>query len=149
MTFARHRTSGWRVRPREQRTILLIGDLFVSVLALLGGLYFWGRKDSWLDFSLSFLQERVSIWFYLLPLVWMMLLVELYDPHRARNVRQTLAGIALAALGGMGGYALVYLVSPQGSLPRWGIGFFLIFASTLTMLWRLFYIHPVLNQMSL
>ncbi|HTX91061.1 MAG TPA: sugar transferase [Anaerolineales bacterium] len=131
----------WRVRTREQRTILLIGDLFVSILALLGGLYFWGQKDAWLKFSLDFLKQRVEFWFYLLPVIWMVLLVELYDAHRAKNLRKTLAGIALAGLIGLLLYALVYMISPQRSLPRLGIGFFLIFASTLTFLWRLIYIQ--------
>ena len=137
----RPRPIGWRVRVREQRTILLIGDAFVSLLALFGGLYFWGQKDAWLKFSLNFLQERVDFWFYLLPLIWMVLLVELYDPHRAKNLRQTVAGIALAALAGLVVYALIYLISPKGSLPRLGIGIFLIFASILTLIWRLVYIQ--------
>jgi exopolysaccharide biosynthesis polyprenyl glycosylphosphotransferase len=135
------RPAGWRVRPREQRTILLIGDLFVSLVALLGGLYFWGQKDSWLNFSLNFLQERVEIWFYFLPIIWMIFLVELYDPHRAKSLRQTAAGIAIAALAGIFFYSLIYLISPKNSLPRWGIGFFLVFASILTFLWRLVYIQ--------
>jgi exopolysaccharide biosynthesis polyprenyl glycosylphosphotransferase len=146
MSSVRPKAAGWRVRPREQRTILLVGDLFVSLLALLGGLYFWGQRDSWLNFSLSFLRQRVELWFYFLPLVWMVLLVELYDPHRARNRRQTVVGIALAALGGLVVYALIYLLSPQGSLPRLGIGFFLIFASVLTLLWRLTYIQIFTSQ---
>jgi exopolysaccharide biosynthesis polyprenyl glycosylphosphotransferase len=138
--LSRPRPIGWRTRPNEQRTILLSGDLFVSVLALLSGLYFWGQKDAWLHFSLNFLKERVDIWFYLLPLIWMVFLVELYDPHRARNLRQTSGGIAIAVFAGIFFYALVYLISPKGSLPRWGIGFFLLFASILTFLWRLVYI---------
>ena len=138
--LSRPRPIGWRARPNEQRTILLSGDLFVSVLALLGGLYFWGQKDAWLHFSLDFLKERVDIWFYLLPLIWMVFLVELYDPHRAKNLRQTSGGIAIAVFAGIFFYALVYLISPKGSLPRWGIGFFLVFASILTFLWRLAYI---------
>ena len=139
--LSRPRPNGWRVRPREQRSILLIGDLFVSVLALIGGLYFWGQKDAWLNFSLDFLRERVDFWYYLLPLIWMVFLVELYDPHRARNLRQTVGGIALAALAGIFFYALVYLISPKNSLPRWGIGFFLVFASIFTFFWRLVYIQ--------
>ncbi len=137
----RPRTIGWRVRAREQRTILLIGDAFASILALFGGLYFWGQKDAWLKFSLNFLQQRVDFWFYLLPLVWMVFLVELYDPHRARDMRKTMAGIALAALAGLLFYALIYLISPKGSLPRLGIGVFLIFASVLTLIWRIIYIQ--------
>ena len=128
---ARPRPIGWRVSPREQRAILLIGDAFVSIVALFGGLYFWGQKDAWLKFSMDFIQQRVEFWFYLLPLVWMVFLVELYDPHRARNLRKTVAGISLAALAGLLLYALVYLISQKGSLPRLGIGIFLIFASVL------------------
>jgi exopolysaccharide biosynthesis polyprenyl glycosylphosphotransferase len=139
--ISRPRLNGWRVRPREQRTILLIGDLFVSVLALLGGLYFWGQKDAWLSFSLDFLKERVELWFYFLPLIWMVFLAELYDLHRAKNLRQTAGGIAIAALAGIFFYALIYFISPTNSLPRWGIGFFLIFAALLTFLWRLIYIQ--------
>jgi exopolysaccharide biosynthesis polyprenyl glycosylphosphotransferase len=135
------RPTGWRVRPREQRTILLGGDLLVSGVALFAGLYFWGQKDAWLNFSLNFLKERVEPWFFFLPIIWMVFLVELYDLHRAKNLRQTISGIAIAALAGIFLYALVYLISPKGSLPRWGIGFFLVFASILTFLWRLVYIQ--------
>ena len=70
--------------------------LIVSILALLGGLYFWGQKDAWLSFSLDFLRQRVETWFYILPLVWLVLMVELYDLHRAKNLRQTVRGIAIA-----------------------------------------------------
>ncbi len=140
--LSRPKTNRWRVRPAEQRAILLTGDLFVSVLALLGGLYFWAQKDAWLQkFSLDFLSQRVEFWFFLLPLIWMVFLVELYDLHRAKNLRQTTVGIALAALAGVLFYALIYLVSPKNSLPRWGIGFFLLFASILTFFWRLVYIQ--------
>ena len=138
---ARSKPIGWRVRTREQRSILLIGDALASLLALFGGLYFWGQKDAWLKFSLNFLQQRVELWFYLLPLIWIVFLVELYDPHRARDLRQTVAGISLAALAGLLFYAMVYLISPKGSLPRLGIGVFLVFASVLTLIWRLVYIQ--------
>jgi len=142
----RPRPIGWRVRSRDQRIILLIGDAFVSTLALFGGLYFWGQKDAWLKFSMHFIQQRVEFWFYLLPVIWMVFLIELYDPHRARNLRQTVAGISLAALAGLVLYALVYLISQKGSLPRLGIGIFLAFASILTLGWRLVYIRIFTNQ---
>jgi exopolysaccharide biosynthesis polyprenyl glycosylphosphotransferase len=138
---ARFKPIGLRVRTREQRTILLVGDAFVSILALFGGLYFWGQKDAWLKFSLNFLQQRVEFWFYLLPLLWMVFLVELYDPHRAKNIRKSVTGISLAALAGLFLYALVYLISPKGSLPRLGIGIFLGFAFILTLVWRMVYIQ--------
>lgn len=142
----RSKPIGWRVHTRDQRIILLIGDVFVSTIALFGALYFWGSKDAWLKFSLHFLQQRVDVWFWFLPVIWMVFLVELYNPHRARNLRQTVGGIALAALAGLLLYALVYLISEKGSLPRLGIGFFLVFASILTLIWRLLYIRISTNQ---
>ena len=102
----RSRTPGSRIRIREQRTILLVGDLFVSFLALFGGLYFWGQKDAWLQFSLDFLQQRVELWYYFLPFAWILLLVELYDTHKARDLRKTTAGIALSTSGALIVYSL-------------------------------------------
>ena len=140
------RPNGWRVRPREQRTILILGDLLVSVLALIGGLYFWGERDAWLSFSLNFLRLRVETWFYFLPLIWMAFLVELYDLHVAKNLRKTVTGIAVAALAGILFYSLIYLLSRSNSLPRLGIGAFLILASILTFIWRLIYIQVFTTQ---
>ncbi len=132
--------SGWRVRPSEQRTILLIGDLVVAAIALFVALYIWGRRDIWFNFSLDFLQERVELWFYLLPLGWLVMLVDLYDVHRANNWRTTVRGIAIAALIGLAIYAFIYVLV-KGSLNRIGIGVFLAAASSLTFLWRLAYIR--------
>lgn len=140
------RLNGWRVRPREQRTILIIGDLLVSVLALIGGLYFWGQRDAWLSFSMNFLRQRVETWFYFLPLIWMVFLVELYDLHVAKNLRKTIIGIAIAALTGILFYSLIYLFSRANSLPRLGIGAFLFLAAILTFFWRLVYIQVFTTQ---
>lgn len=134
--------------PGERRSILLFGDLFVAVIAMLGGLYFWAQKDLTLQAQVSgeipsvndFLQHRVDIWFYFLPLFWILLIVNLYDLHRSSSQRRTIIGIGMAALTGLVLYALVYFVSPKGSLTRWGVGFFIIFATFLTLFWRLFYI---------
>ncbi len=133
--------TGWRARPAEKRAILLAGDLFFGLLALLGALYFWGQRDPWLNFSFDFLQVRVQLWFYMLPLAWLALLVDLYDPHRAANWRATVRGVSLAAVAGVFVYALVYLLSPPDSLPRIGVGLFLLFASIFTLIWRLVYIR--------
>ena len=132
--------TGWRVRPSEQRTILLLGDLVVAALALFVALYIWGRRDIWFGFTLGFLQERVEFWFYLLPLGWLVMLVDLYDIHRANNWRTTVRGIAIAALIGLAIYAIVYVLV-EGTLNRIGIGAFLLAASSLTFLWRLVYIR--------
>jgi exopolysaccharide biosynthesis polyprenyl glycosylphosphotransferase len=112
----------------------------MAAIALFVALYVWGQRDLWFKFSLGFLQERVEFWFYLLPLGWLVLLVELYDVHRAHNWRKIVRGIAFAALIGLVIYAFVYVLV-KGSLNRIGIGAFLVAASVLTLLWRLAYIR--------
>lgn len=131
----------WRFRPAEQRTILILGDLFISILAIFLALYIWGtRPDEWLNFSLAFLEQRVQFWFYLLPVAWLLMMIDLYDIRNANNLRTTLRGIFTTGLAGITLYALVYLLSPKGSLPRIGVGIFLVNAAILTLLWRWIYI---------
>jgi exopolysaccharide biosynthesis polyprenyl glycosylphosphotransferase len=135
------KTTRWRFRPSEQRTILIIGDLLVSLLAFYLALYVWGtRPDEWLNFSLDFLQQRVQFWFYFLPLVWLLLMIDLYDVRNANNLDTTLRGIFTTGLVSLILYALIYLLSPKGSLPRIGVGIFLIIATILTFIWRWTYI---------
>lgn len=131
------RASGWRVRAREKRSILVFGDLLVAFLALGGALYLWSLRDQW---ALTFWQERVDWWYYVLPFFWLLLLLNLYDPHRVNNLRVTVRGIAAAAFIGLLCYAVFYLLM-KGSEARLGVGFFLALVSVFTLLWRLLYIR--------
>jgi exopolysaccharide biosynthesis polyprenyl glycosylphosphotransferase len=133
---ARPKLSGWRVRPREQRTLLLIGDLLVAYLALAAAIYAWSLRDQW---HFTFFSDRLQTWYYFVPLFWLLLLVELYEPHRANNWRLTVRGILIAALTGLIFYTLIFFLVDR-ALARIGIGFFLVFASILTLLWRLLFI---------
>jgi exopolysaccharide biosynthesis polyprenyl glycosylphosphotransferase len=128
------------LRPSEQRALLLFGDLVVALLALFGALYYWSLKDQQFAFSMGFLQ-RVPLWFYLFPIGWLIIMVDLYDLRRAASWRDTLRGVAVGALLGLALYAVIYLISPKGSLPRQGVGAYLILVSTLTLAWRLLYIR--------
>jgi FlaA1/EpsC-like NDP-sugar epimerase len=136
---------GWRVRPRDQRTLLLLSDLLVAYLALAAALYIWSLRDQWLP---TFISERINAnsWLYFLPLVWIVFLIEMYDPHRAKSRRQTILGIALAVLFSVIFYALLYLIAPKGSMPRWVVGIFLLLAGSLTLIWRMVYIRVFTNQ---
>jgi hypothetical protein len=80
------RNSGWRVKAREKRSILFLGDLFMAFLALGLALYLWSLRDAW---ALTFWRERVAWWYYFIPFVWLLLLLNLYDPHRVSNLRVT------------------------------------------------------------
>jgi exopolysaccharide biosynthesis polyprenyl glycosylphosphotransferase len=129
----------WRLKPTERRVMLMTGDLLVSIFALLAAMYFWGQRD-WLNFSWEFLSVRIPAWFYLLPLVWIFLLIELYDVRRAGRRSDTLAGVAIAFGLSLALYMVAFFVSEPNSLPRRGVAIFIVTAALLTILWRLIYI---------
>ena len=67
-----------RLRPSEQRFILLLGDFIASAIALFGALYTW-REYNRIALIAKGLTERqierfqlsieIPIWFYVLPLI--------------------------------------------------------------------------------
>ncbi|HJS30163.1 MAG TPA: sugar transferase, partial [Anaerolineales bacterium] len=103
--------------------------------------YFWAAGDAWLEFSLEFIRLRPPIWFFLLPLVWLLLIIDLYDARKVNNYRATVRGILIAAGIGLVIYSAVYFTSPPKSLPRRGVAAFLVSASALTLAWRLIWIR--------
>lgn len=136
----------WQLRLGERRAVLLVGDLIMAMISLGISLYFWASSEKWLDIPGEFLQKRVNPhpWFYLLPLIWLILLIELYDVHRAGDWGRTIRGVALAALMGLVLYLALYFYyvdPPRSLLPRRGVAGFLIAASFLTLTWRRLYIR--------
>lgn len=146
MTFPRHlrKSSPWKLRVGERRGLLILGDFVMALISLVIALIYWGSSVRFIEFDLIFLQERVPFWFYLLPLFWLVLLIELYDVHRAGSWSATVRGVATAALIGFLIYMVLYFYyvdPPHSLLPRRGVAGFLIAASALTLLWRRFYIR--------
>ena len=135
------RPKRWQLGASERVAILLIGDIFMAGTALFLALYFWAAGDAWMQFSLEFIIDRPPLWYFLLPVFWVILLVELYDIHRANSPGETLKGIGLAVLIYVLVYLLIYFTSAPNSLPRRGVSVFIIFAALLTFLWRLSYIR--------
>lgn len=129
----------WRFGRGERRFILITGDLVVTLIALFVALYFWAADD-WLQFSLEFLSERPPFWYYMLPLIWLLLLIELYDIRRASRINETINAVGIAASVGLGFYLLVYFSSEPNSLPRFGVAAFILISSILTITWRYLYI---------
>lgn len=134
----------------------MIGDLIIATAAVFGAIHIWYRYSIYVLVStglsegraIRFLQldgsffSRVPWWFYLLPLVWLLLMVELYEPHVAANWKRTWRGVAVAALIGLLGYSLLFTIRQDpNSLPRVGVGAFLVIASGLTLVWRAIYIR--------
>jgi len=138
------RSSAWKLHLGERRLVLIAGDFLMAVIALLLSLVYWGTTVRFIDFNTEFLLERIPAWFYWMPVFWIILLVELYDVHRAGSWSATLRGVAAAALIGFGVYLLLYFYyvdPPKSLLPRRGVASFLILASLLTLLWRWLYIR--------
>jgi len=131
----------WRITVRERRFILFIGDLFSAGVALFVSLYFWAMGDQWLDFNWEFLKERPPDWYYFLPIVWLVLLIELYDTRRAGKRSDTIRGIAVAAAISAILYLFIFFLSEPKSLPRRGVSAFIGSAAFLTLLWRMIYIQ--------
>jgi exopolysaccharide biosynthesis polyprenyl glycosylphosphotransferase len=139
-----------RLRPSEQRTVLLIGDFIASTAATAGAIFFWYQYSLYRliesgvrpNLAERIITIEVPFWFYLLPLVWILLMIDSYEIHTASNWRKTLRGIAVAPLVGLLGYSLLFTINiDPNSLPRIAIGAFLIFASVLTLGWRAIYIR--------
>ncbi len=147
-----------RLRPSEQRTILIIGDLIASAAAMGLALYIWYELSLYREVARliergfpkvraealaeKFLDIKTPYWFYLLPLIWLLLLVDSYEPHAAASWRKTLRGIAVAPIVGLLGYSLLFTFNQDpNSLPRIGVGAFLVIASILTLVWRAIYIR--------
>ena len=154
------RTAPLRLRPNEHRAILFVGDLTMAIGSMFLALYTWGQYNLYVyeilyaqyieqDFGPTrarILAEgqtvfAVPLWFYLLPLIWVLLLVELYEPHVAASGRKTTRGIAIAAFIGLLAYSLVFIIQQQSNLPRIGVGAFLLFGSILTLTWRMIFIR--------
>lgn len=131
----------WRITDNERRFIMLFGDALASGIALIIALYFWAREDLWMDFTWQFLLERPPTWFYLLPFLWLLLMIELYDTKSAGRRGDTIRGITVSTVISMFLYMLIFFVSEPKSLPRRGVAVFIAVVAGLTMLWRLLYIR--------
>ena len=145
----------FRLRSSERRILLILGDLVVSIASDFAAIYTWKYylyykllsdhpafkpERAW---ELVALSVKIPLWFYLLPIGWLLLMVELYDPHIAASWRRTLRGIEIAAFIGIVVYSLIFIITSKDttSLPRIGFGAFLIITSLLTLGWRAIYIR--------
>lgn len=129
-----------RLHHGERKVILAAGDAVMAVVALLISIYIWGQKD-WLDFSIDLLIKRIPSWFFLLPIIWLILNVEMYDIHRAGRRLDTVKGVAVSAGVSLILYMFVFFLSDPNSLPRRGVASFIVAASLLMIIWRFIYIR--------
>ncbi len=131
----------WLIGPNERKFVLIFGDIVAGALALLIALYAWAQRDQWISFSLQFLRERPPFWFYTMPAMWIILILDLYNVRKAGNRRETLQGILIATVVSSIIYLLIFFIAEPKTLPRRGVAFFIGSASILTLLWRFTYIQ--------
>lgn len=139
----------FRFRFVERRVMLLIGDGFAEVLALLVSILVWGNQAQPDGFTGSFLMEQVPGWFFLLPFIWLFLMIELHDVRKASSWFHTFQGVATAALIGSILYLGIYFTSPPESLPRIGVAAFVLASAVFTLIWRLIYIRIFTSELFL
>lgn len=130
----------WRIRVRERKIVLFVGDVIVGYLSLFIGLYAWAQRD-WLNFNREFLWQRAPWWFYILPLFWVLMMSELYDIRKANRRKDTLRVVAQTAVINLLVYLLIFFISEPNSLPRRAVAVWIIVATILTILWRFLYIQ--------
>ena len=92
------RTTPLRLRPNEHRTILFAGDLLTALASIFLALYTWRQYNlyvygilfaQYMEEGMNRVDARllaqsqtvfaVPFWFYLMPVLWVLLLVELYS----------------------------------------------------------------------
>ncbi|NLG40960.1 MAG: hypothetical protein GX544_04590, partial [Chloroflexi bacterium] len=131
----------FRFERREQTLLLVLGDFVAAMLALGIALLIWARGDTWLGLSIAFLRERIPVWFYFLPLLWMVLMADSYDIRKAGNLKLTLKSLGISLIASAAVYLVIYFASEPNSLPRFGVAIFLVLAVLITFFWRLIYVR--------
>ncbi len=143
MTHLRLGPRRWIPRPSERRVLLALGDLLAAGVAWLAALLTWywsalpySAWRGWWGFAIS-----RPAWFYALPFLWLLLLVDLYDDSRALSARRTTQGVLFSALLGLLLYLLFYFVLTveRRVLPRISVAAFVVYAPVATLLWRALY----------
>ncbi len=120
---------------------MIFGHIVAVLLALAVSLLSWATEDDWLGISFSFLLERPEPWFYLLPLLWLILMVPLYNVREVHHFQKTLRIVITTALICIAVYLLIFFLAPAKTLPRRGVIIFFIAAAIFTLLWQRIFTH--------
>ena len=142
MSNSQSRTSfKQRLTTRERKVILFVGDILVVLLALVISLYAWATEDSWLGISLTFLLERPDPWFYLLPILWLFLMIPCRNLRKITSFQNTLKVVLISSLVSIAVYLTIFFLAPAKSMPRRGVIVFFIAAALLTLIWRRLFVN--------
>ncbi len=125
-----------QLRISERRLILMLGDTFAVVTAVMIALWVWSRVAGY-DFTLEFVLPN-SYLFLVMALLWLLLASanDFYDlgltSDRTRSMQRLLSITAQLVVI----YLLVFFVSPRDALPRLFIIYYGVASFALIALWR-------------
>ncbi|MFN2127190.1 MAG: hypothetical protein ACK2TU_04960, partial [Anaerolineales bacterium] len=138
-----------KLRISERRILLILGDFIMASIALFISLYTWAVSERFIDFSVEFFQKRIPGWWFILPVLWVILMMELYDDNKAGDWISTIRGIFIAGFVGLLLYLILYVYyvdPPRSLLPRRSVAVFLVIVVVLTIFWRTLYIRVFHTQ---
>lgn len=123
----------WGLSVTERRSLLILGDIAVTLVAAWLALWLW-TLTAQQPFT-EFLQLRWP-WLLILPAAWLALNIDSYDLHRpsqsAEAWREMLTSTGLAS----GLYLVIYFFAPRDLLPRLAVFYFIASAALLGLCWR-------------
>jgi exopolysaccharide biosynthesis polyprenyl glycosylphosphotransferase len=126
-----------QLKPREHRVVLIAGDLAATTIAVLLALGVWALRGGY-AYDGGFLLAR-SLWWPVLLLLWFVpaLLSDFHSARVAGNWGRMLLGLVSITALELGGYLLIYFVSPPGRLLARGVVLYhAAFSLALVVVWR-------------
>ena len=95
----------------NRRLLIIMGDFLFSWVALAIAVYVWAVAQLQDQALMVFIQQRLQNWFYLLPIVWVILIIDIYDSRISNDLKKTFRSIMVSALIGAVIYLVVYFAS--------------------------------------
>lgn len=122
----------------KRRTVLIQGDVIITLISVLIALGLWANKAKD-PFTVQFVLEH-SIWFIILPLLWFILALanDYYNLRVTAHLISSLTRLAWITLELLLIYLAIFFLSPRGSLPRRFILYYALISLALIGLWRAF-----------
>ncbi len=120
----------------RRRILLMQGDIIVTLVAVLVGLWLWALKAGD-PFTLEFIWPR-AFWFVVLPLLWLALAHanDYYNLRITSHFSSSITRLAWITLQLLLAYGIFFLLSPRDALPRLFILYYAGLSLALIMAWR-------------
>ncbi len=120
----------------KRRIMLMQGDLFVTLFAVLIALWLWAFQAGE-PFTLEFIWPR-AFWFVALPLLWLTLAHanDYYNLRITAHLSSSVTRLAWITLQLVLAYGIIYMLAPRNLLPRVFILYYAVLSLALIVAWR-------------